>query len=114
MGSGRQRTFRDNGPGGVIADAADEIAAGIHNVLEELILGIAAIDDVEAPRLQGRPQLLGFRAAAGGHSRFAGHAFEDVEMDMHLGRAVLRIEPERPGHLGQSGQEAAIDGRQAA
>ena len=34
-------------------------------------------------------------------------------MDVHLGGAVLVIDPQRPGHLGQSGQEAAIDGGEA-
>ncbi len=35
-------------------------------------------------------------------------------MDVHFGGAVLRIEPEGPGHFGQGGQEAAVHGREAA
>ena len=36
-----------------------------------------------------------------------------VEMDVHFGGAVLRIEPQRPGHFGQGGQQAAIHGGEA-
>ena len=95
-GSGfrRQRSFFDDGPDGVVADATDEVAAGIDDVLEELILGIAAIDDVKPLGLQGLPQLFDFRVVAGRHGGFDGNAFEHVEMDVHFGGAVLGIEPQ--------------------
>ena len=66
-GCRRQRSFFDEGPDGVVADATDEVAAGSDAVLEELLLGIAAIDDVEPLGLQGRPHLLAFRVVASGH-----------------------------------------------
>src|ERR1700733_9891340 len=47
-----ERAFFDDGPDGIVANAADEVAAGIDDVLKKLILGIATIDDVEALGLQ--------------------------------------------------------------
>jgi len=58
-----------------------------------LILGIAAINDVEPLGLQSRPQLLDFRVVASRHRGFDGNALEHVEMDVHFGSAVLGIKP---------------------
>ena len=111
---GRERFFLDDGPDGVVADAADEVAADIADVLEKLVIDIAAIGDVEPIRLEGRAQLSGFGIVAGGHGGFDGNAFEHVEMGVHFSGAVLRIEPQSPGHFRQSGQKAAIHGGEAA
>src|ERR1022692_280876 len=110
----REWPFFDDGPDGIVANAADEVAAGVDDVLEKLILGIAAIDDVEAFGLQGGAQLRGFRIVAGRHGGFDGNAFEHVKVNVHFGGAVLRIEPQRPGHFGQSRQQTAIHGGEAA
>ena len=109
-----QGPFFDDGPDGMVAEAAAEVAAGVDDVLEELLLGRAAVDDVEALGLQGGPQLLGLRAVAGGQGRFDGHAFADVEMDVPFGGVVLRIEPQGPGPFRQGGQQAALHGGEAA
>ena len=87
---------------------------GVDDVLEELILGIAAVDDVESVRLQGGAQLLLFVAVAVGDGGMTGHALEDVEVQVEFGGAMLLVEPQSPGHLRQGGQQAAIDGSQAA
>ncbi len=79
-----------------------------------LIPGIAAIDDVEAFGLRGRPQLPGFRVVAGGHGGFDGDALGYVEMDVPFGGAAPGIGPEGPGPFGRGGREAAIHGGQAA
>ena len=52
---GGERTFFDNGVHGVVSYSANEMAVRIDDVLEELIFGIAAIDDVESARLKGLP-----------------------------------------------------------
>ena len=54
-GSGRDGAFLHHGPDGIVAEAADEIALGVDDVLEELVVGVAAVDDVEALRLQRGP-----------------------------------------------------------
>jgi hypothetical protein len=36
--------FRDDGPDGIVADATEQVAVGIDDVLEGLILGVAAIN----------------------------------------------------------------------
>lgn len=100
LGLGRQRPFGDDGPDRMGAEAADEVAFGVDDVLEELLLGITAVDDVEALGLQSGPQLRGFGVVGGGHGGLGGHAFEHVEMDVHFGGAVLGIEPQGPGHFG--------------
>ena len=84
------------------------------DVLEELILCITAIDDVEPAGLQGGTQLLLFVTVAVGHTGMARYAFEDIEMQVHLGGAMLLVEPQSPGHLRQGGQQAAVHGGQAA
>ena len=77
---GGEWSFFDDGPNVVVADAADEVALGSDDVLEELIVGIAGIDDVKARRFQRGPQLLGFRSVAGRHSGFDRSALEHVEL----------------------------------
>jgi hypothetical protein len=81
--------------------------------LKELILGIAAVDDVETTGLESASQLHGFRSVAVCHAGVDGNPSEDIEVDMHLGGAVLVVVPQGPNHLGQGGQQAAVDGRQA-
>ena len=89
----RQRPFFDDGPDGVVADAADEVALGVEDVLEELVFGVAAIDNVEAIGLQYIAQLLRLGAAAMRDRDVGRNALEHVEVDVHFGGAVLGIEP---------------------
>ena len=42
-----QGAFFDHRPDGVITDPADEAAAGIDDVLEKLVVGIAAVDHIQ-------------------------------------------------------------------
>jgi hypothetical protein len=71
--------------------------------LKELILGIAAVDDVETTGLESASQLHGFRSVAVCHGGVDGNPSEDIEVDMHLGGAVLVVVPQGPNHLGQGG-----------
>src|SRR6185312_855944 len=47
------RPLLDHLPDGVVANAAYELAAGVEDILEQLILGVAAVDDIETTLLQG-------------------------------------------------------------
>jgi len=80
--------FRDDGPDGIVADATEQVAVGIDDVLEALLLGVAAINDIEPLGLQGGPQLLPFRAVSVREGGFDRNAAEDAEMDVHFGGAV--------------------------
>jgi hypothetical protein len=104
----------DTGRSSITVPTADEAALGIDDVLKELVVGVAAVDDIEPLRLERGPELSGLGTVALGHGDLDRHALEHVEMDVHFGGAVFFIEPQGPGHLGQGGQEAAIDGGQAA
>jgi hypothetical protein len=87
----REGTFLDNGPNGIVAEATDEVAVGSDHMLEELEVGIAAIDDLVALRFEGGPQLLGFRAVAGrDNSGFDGNPLEDIEMDTPIRDSDLK------------------------
>jgi hypothetical protein len=77
--------FRDDGPDGIVADATEQVAVGIDDVLEELILGVAAINDIEPLGLQGGPQLLPLRAVS---VREGGFDSGGRRMDVHFGGAV--------------------------
>ena len=103
LGGGRHGRFFERLPNGVVAKPADETTAAINDVLKELILGIAAVDDVETTGLERASQLRSFRGVAVGHGGVDGNPSEDVEVDMHLGGAVLVVVPQGPNHLGQGG-----------
>ncbi len=65
---------------------------------------------VEAARLQHGPQLLRFGTSGGCQSGINGHAFENIEMEMHFGRSVLVVHPQSPNHFWQGIENGAIDG----
>jgi hypothetical protein len=95
-------TFRSTGllPGictvsGIVADAAVEIAAGVEDVLQKLILGIATIDDIEAIGVQGRPQLFGFVAIAGRHG-YRRHGFSTVMSQSGQSKSTM-LQRDKPG-----------------
>jgi hypothetical protein len=113
-GVGGQRAFLDDLVNGIVANTADEAGLSVEDVLKQLVLRITAVDGVQSARLQGGTELLFFVAIAVGDRGLTRHAFEDVEVQVELGGAMLLVHPQSPGHLRQGGQEAAIDGRQTA
>lgn len=85
--------FLDEFEDGVVADAADEVRLGVDDVLEQLILGVTAIDDIEAIGLQGGAKFLFFVAVAVGDRGVTRYGFEDVEVEVELGGAMGVVKP---------------------
>src|SRR5258708_870741 len=108
----RQGAFAGKAVANVVLDPDNERRADSENSLEKLVAGVAAIQHVQAVRAQRRLQLLGFGAIALREGGIARDALEDVEVQMEFGSAVVCVHPQGPKHLGQSGQEGAIDGGQ--
>ncbi len=52
----------------------------------------------------------GSEQAAGVEWHSNGHAFENIEMEMHFGRSVLVVHPQGPNHFWQGIENGAIDG----
>src|SRR5260370_19807123 len=98
----------------MVADTADEAGLSIDDILKELILSVAAINDVEASRLQGCAEFFLFVAIAVGNRGMNRDAPEDVKVQVEFGSAMLLVDPQGPGHLRQGRQQATIDGGQAA
>src|SRR3954468_7497677 len=94
-----ERTFFDDLEDGIVADTADEARFGIDDVLKELVLGVAAVDDVEPVRLQGGAEFFLFVAIAVGDRGITRDAPEDVKLQVELGGAMLLVDPQGPGHL---------------
>ena len=77
--------------------------------LKQAIVDIAPIDDVEAARLHQAPPFSPFRPIPGRDRHIDGSLAQDRKGHMHLGRPMLVVLPQGPGHPWQGGQEAAID-----
>jgi hypothetical protein len=103
------RSLFNHLPDGVFTDATDEGTLGVDDVLEQLIVRVAAVFDVQASGLQVLPQLLGFRAVPLRNADADRDAAQYLEVNVHLGGTVLFIQPQSPGHSWQSRQKAAID-----
>src|SRR5262249_22365917 len=108
-----QWAFLDELEDGVVAETADEAGLGVDDILKQLVLGVTTINDVQPPRLQGGAEFLLFVAAALGDRGVTGNPLENIEVQVKFGGAMFLVDPQRPGHLRQGRQQAAIDGGQA-
>jgi prepilin-type N-terminal cleavage/methylation domain-containing protein len=106
-------SFLEHFVGNIVLYACDDRGTSIHDVLEELVFFVAAVDHVDATRQEHRSQLLAFGAAAMRDRDVRRNPLEHVEVDMHLGGAMVIVDPQSPDHLGQSRQQAAVNSDQA-
>ena len=82
--------------------------------MKEPVLGIAAINDVEAIRFQGGAELFLLVAIAVRDRGITRDAPKDVEVQVEFGGAMFLINPQSPGHLGQGREQRTVDGGEAA
>src|SRR5207244_8192495 len=97
-GVGRERTFLNNLVDRVVADTADKARFRVDDVLKELVLGVAAVDGVEASRLQGGAEFFLLIAIAVGDRGMTRDTPEDVEVQVEFGGAMFLVNPQGPGH----------------
>src|SRR5215813_6264785 len=83
-----QGAFLGHGKHSIILDPSHERRAGIDDITEELIVGVAAIDDIEPARLQHGAELFGLGTGCWSESGIDGSVFENLEMQMELSSAV--------------------------
>src|SRR5208282_4307725 len=86
-----ERSLFDHLIGNVVLHACDEGGTSVYDVLEKLELRVAAIDNVQPTGLEHLAQLLAFRATAVRDRDGCRNALEDVEVDVHLGSAMVVI-----------------------
>lgn len=106
----REGPFMIDREGSIVFDARDERRAGVEDVAEKLVAGIAAVEDVKPSRLEHGAEL-GVLGRGGGREGGVGRdAFEDVERQVQFGGALAAAVPQSPSHAWQRRQDRAIDG----
>src|SRR5271157_4951283 len=109
----RERSFLEHCVGDAVLHTRNEGGTSVHDVLEELVFLVAAIDNVHTTRLEHLSQLLAFGAAAMRNRDVGRDAPEHIEVDVHFGGTMVVMHPQSPDHLGQSRQQAAVNSDQA-
>src|SRR5271157_5042871 len=97
---------------GVVLDASNKRRARFEDFPVESVIEVAAVNDVEAPWPQHRPQLIRFRARGVGNGSIQWSSAKDVEVQVQLDSAMLGVLPKGPGHTGKCAKDAAVHGGQ--